>query len=53
MASINPVNSGRQSYKGFFYNPSVATQQWASNANFKICNHRLIAQIATEQPLLQ
>ena len=27
MASITPVNSGRQSYKGFFYNPSVATQQ--------------------------
>ena len=22
MASITPVNSGRQSYKGFFYNPS-------------------------------
>ena len=27
MASITPVNSGRQSYKGVFYNPSVATQQ--------------------------
>ena len=27
MASITPVNSGGQSYKGFFYNPSVATQQ--------------------------
>ena len=26
MASISPVNSGRQSYKGFIYNPSVATQ---------------------------
>ena len=26
-ASITLVNSGRQSYKGFFYNPSVATQQ--------------------------
>ena len=27
MASITPVNSGRQSYKGFFCNSSVATQQ--------------------------
>ena len=27
MASITPVNSGRQSYKEFFYNLSVATQQ--------------------------
>ena len=27
MTSITPVNSGRQSYKGFFYNPSIATQQ--------------------------
>ena len=24
---ITQVNYGRQSYKGFFYNPSVATQQ--------------------------
>ena len=30
MTSITPVNSGRQSYKGFFYNLSVATQQCSS-----------------------
>ena len=27
MASITPVNSGRQSYKGYFYNPSIHTVQ--------------------------
>ena len=30
MASITPVNSGSQSYKGVFYNLSLATQQCSS-----------------------
>ena len=29
MASVTLVNSGRQRYKGFFYNP-IATQQWST-----------------------